>query len=262
MHDQDETVLAGGNLSHVVKVGNTVRRPAGSWTPMVHRLLVHVRSRGFHLGPVPHGLDEKGREVLSFIAGETLTKDPWPQWVWSDTLLLEAARSLAAYHEAVGDFRPAVVESRLGAAQLRDDEIVCHNDFSPYNSVFRDGHLVGIIDWDIVCPRRPSWDLAFVAWHWVPLHAPSPDLAWRPPIECGRRLRMLADAYGLNEKRPGLVHEVIARIKASRTGIIERARSGDEAFARLEREGHADEMGRAIAFVRSIEGLLQGALVN
>lgn len=229
---------------------------------MVHQLLVHLRSRGFQLAPVPDGLDEKGREVLSFIEGETLTEAPWSPWVWSDTLLLEAARSLAAYHEAVADFRPAVVESRLGAAPLRDDEIVCHNDFAPYNSVFRDGHLVGIIDWDIVCPGRPSWDLAFVAWHWVPLHAPSPGLEWRTPFECGRRLRVIADEYGMNQERTCLVDEVLARIDASRAGIIERSRSGDEAFARLERGGHAEEMGRAIDFVRSIEGCLQGALVN
>jgi thiamine kinase-like enzyme len=174
---------------------------------------------------------------------------------------LQAVDALATYHRAVADFRPAVVESRLGAARLRDDEIVCHNDFAPYNGVFDDGNLVGIIDWDVVWPGRPSWDLAFFAWHWVPLHRATPELAWRSIPECERRLLLVADAYGL-EQRSGFVEEIIERIDASRIGIIERAQAGDPAFVRLEREGHPREMERAIAFVRSIEGQLQSALVN
>jgi hypothetical protein len=39
-----EVPLGGGNMSSgVVRVGDTVRRPAGPWTPAVHALLTHLR---------------------------------------------------------------------------------------------------------------------------------------------------------------------------------------------------------------------------
>ena len=60
--------LAGGNMSSgVVRVGDTVRRPAGPWTPAVHALLTHLHAAGFPGAPRPLGIDEHGREVLTFI---------------------------------------------------------------------------------------------------------------------------------------------------------------------------------------------------
>ena len=38
-HDLREIPLHGGNVSTVSKVGDTVRRNAGPWTPAVHSLL-------------------------------------------------------------------------------------------------------------------------------------------------------------------------------------------------------------------------------
>jgi hypothetical protein len=37
----DEVELDGGNANRVVRIGDTVRRPAGPWTPAVHCLLDH-----------------------------------------------------------------------------------------------------------------------------------------------------------------------------------------------------------------------------
>ena len=42
----DEVVLSGGNMTPVVRVGDTVRRAAGRWTPTIHALLRHVRAAG------------------------------------------------------------------------------------------------------------------------------------------------------------------------------------------------------------------------
>lgn len=47
-----ETPLDGGNMSgRVVRVGDTVRRPAGPWTQAVHALLAHLHAVGFHGAP-------------------------------------------------------------------------------------------------------------------------------------------------------------------------------------------------------------------
>ena len=57
-----------------VRIGETVHRPAGSWTPTVHALLCHIRARGFHLAPEPLGVDARGREVLSYLDGSTVLR--------------------------------------------------------------------------------------------------------------------------------------------------------------------------------------------
>jgi hypothetical protein len=57
----DEEVLPGGGVNHVVRVGATVRRPAGRWTPVVHTLLEHLAAVGFAGAPASHGLDAEGR---------------------------------------------------------------------------------------------------------------------------------------------------------------------------------------------------------
>jgi hypothetical protein len=261
MDSEREIVLAGGNLTKVVRIGDTVRRESGPWTPSIHRLLRHLLDRGFALAPEPLGLDEMGREILTFIPGETLTKSRWPQWVWSDDLLREAVAALADYHRKVADFRPTRVESRLGTVRLHSDQIVCHNDFAPYNCVFRERHLVGLIDWDVVCAGDRTWDLAFFAWRWVPLYPPSPDLSWRSIAVCGRRLRQIVDASDPND-RSDFVQRIVARVDASRRGILKFASEGDEAFIKLMEDGHADQMQRTIDFIRIHEDFFSDALVN
>ena len=45
----EEIPLDGGDLSGVVRVGETVRRPMGSWSPAVHALLDHFERVGLFI---------------------------------------------------------------------------------------------------------------------------------------------------------------------------------------------------------------------
>ena len=66
----EEVPLTGGNVTvGLVRVGDTVRRPAGPWTPAVHALLVHLHDVGFDGAPRSLGLDERGRHVVEWIDG-------------------------------------------------------------------------------------------------------------------------------------------------------------------------------------------------
>ena len=67
-----EERLEGGNVGGAVRVGDTVRRSAGPWTPAVHALLAHLAGTGFTGAPRPLGFDEQGREVLTFLEGESV----------------------------------------------------------------------------------------------------------------------------------------------------------------------------------------------
>jgi aminoglycoside phosphotransferase (APT) family kinase protein len=247
-----EIPLSGGTLRTVVRVGDTVRRTAGPWTPAVHDLLRHVRAAGFDLAPEPMGCDESGREVLRYLPGETLGWSiPWPEWVRTDEMLDAVGAATAAYHRAAAGFRPPGLAAGL---------IVCHNDLAPYNMVFRAGRLTGIIDWDLAGPGPPVWDLAFVAWQWVPLHGPfvSAALGWSEPVDRAGRLRRLLDAYGLAE-RAGFVGTVAERIRYNRDLMLERAASGDAAYQALVDQGHVAGMEEALRYVESAAGL-QAAL--
>jgi thiamine kinase-like enzyme len=47
--------------------------------------------------------------------------------------------------------------------------VVCHNDLAPRNTVFRGGSPVAFLDFDLASPARPAWDVAHLAWQFVPL---------------------------------------------------------------------------------------------
>jgi hypothetical protein len=65
-----EHPLGGGNVAAgIVRVGDTVRKPAGYWTPAVEALLSHLWRRGFTGAPRPLGRDVEGRQVLEYVPG-------------------------------------------------------------------------------------------------------------------------------------------------------------------------------------------------
>lgn len=96
-----EERLPGANTGGAVRAGDTVRRRAGPWTPAVQALLAHLHAVGFDRCPRPLGIDEPGREVLSYMPGASVGNlKPWPSWVHSDAALVDDARWLRDYHAA------------------------------------------------------------------------------------------------------------------------------------------------------------------
>jgi hypothetical protein len=249
---EEEILLTGGTLNSVVRIGNTVRRPAGPWTPTIHALLRHVRDREFELAPEPFGTDEMGREIVSYIPGTTVGWSlPWPDVIREEDLLAQVGVAMARYHRAVIDFRPAgTVPWQSGPAALGPSELVCHHDLAPYNIVLADGNLRGIIDWDLAGPGSALSDLAFVAWQWVPLHGPlvTRFLGWSSPPNRARRLQLLLDAYGLDD-RTGFIDNVVARIRYNRHMMVRKATEGDQGYQALISQGHLAGMDEALAFL-------------
>jgi hypothetical protein len=260
-----EIPLNGGTLSPVVRVGATVRRPAGPWTPAVQALLGHLREQGFTAAPEPLGVDGAGREIVSYIEGETVGWSlPWPAWVRADSTLVAIGALMARFHRAVASFSaPAGARWRSGTPDGGDPaghRLICHNDMAPYNVVASDGHIVGVIDWDLAGPAPAVWDLAFLAWQWVPLHGPvvSDLLGWSEPPARGRRLRLLLDAYGLAD-RDGFIDLVRARINENRAVMVSQAAAGDAAYQALVDQGHVAGMDEALGFLASCGADLQAS---
>jgi hypothetical protein len=187
-----ETPLGGGNMSSgVVRSGDTVRRPAGPWTPAVHALLAHLHDAGFNGAPRPLGIEERGREILTFIPGTPAWPDQF-HLLDDDAQLRRAARLIRDFHDAVTGFTPPP-DARWQALTPADgDEIIAHHDLAPWNLVIGSRQWA-FIDWDTAAPGTRLWDLAYAMHGFAPLSAhPSYQRA-----DAGRRLRLIADAYGL-----------------------------------------------------------------
>jgi mutator protein MutT len=245
----DGTPLPGGNVGGAVRIGETVRRPMGHWTPAVHALLEHVAARGLDAVPRVLGVDGRGREILTYLPGRV---DYTPRQRLDDARLESLVRWVRRYHDAVADFVPSPsmrwrFEDRAPSA----GEIVCHHDLGWYNAVFCGEVLTGVFDWDVAGPGLPLDDLAFLAWHDVPLATPAPDAA--------RRLRLIARAYG-DVSAIEILRHVPTRIERSRRMITSGARAGDPGMQRLVATGVLQRIDRGLAALRSMLPELEQAL--
>jgi hypothetical protein len=249
-----EERLEGGNVGGAVRVGDTVRRSAGPWTPAVHALLAHLAGTGFTGAPRPLGFDEQGREVLAFLEGESVGyRRPRPAWVHAEDTLDQVARWMRAFHRAVAGFVPPPGAVWRGDGTWSPGLIIAHNDAATYNAAWHQGKLTGFFDWDFAGPATPAWDLAFAAFSWVPLHARHvvaaegfTDFTARP-----RRLDRFLHTYGWPATTGQFLDVVQARVTAHAYGIRDLAASGDPAVGRLLRQGIPDALDQAVAELAS-----------
>ena len=236
----EETELAGGAVGGAVRVGRTVRRPTGPWTPAVHELMDYLRESGLRGIPEVLGNDEQGRESLSYLEGRGVQVD---REVVLDNVLEEGVTWLREYHDLVDGFRPSGPRVwRYGEAALEPGQIICHNDPGAYNWIIQSGHFVAMIDWDMAGPGEPIDDLAFMLWSALPLYREI------PMDDVVRRLNRAVDAYGewgsltilsAVERRMALASERIAEGQArgdeglrglAKVGEPQRTRARVEAF--------------------------------
>ena len=200
-----ESPLTGGNATPVSRRGDTVLREAGPWTETVQNLLDHVRQRGIDWVPEPLGIDGS-REVLRFLPGE-VPNYPMPEYVWSEQNLDHAAWMLRNYHDATLDFDRTDAVWRQPTREPA--EVICHNDFAPYNFAFEGGRMTGVIDWDMASPGSRAWDLAYLAYRLVPLSSEPGG----PRAEADTRLDRLLERYGAGFSREHLLATVVLRLE-------------------------------------------------
>lgn len=95
----EEEPLCGGRLTPgVVRVGHTVRRPGGANASFVGHLLSCLETAGLEASPRFLGVDERGRDILTFVEGTVPTDIDAG---WSDDEVAWQPRGRRAHNAAL-----------------------------------------------------------------------------------------------------------------------------------------------------------------
>jgi hypothetical protein len=153
----------------VVRVGDRVRHPRQASSESVHALLEFLREEGFHEAPRPGALTEETDEV-EFIPGTG--GDDACLLVEDDDAVAAVGTLLRRYHDTVARWRPTVeprwFDGRRGVGDGHR-ELVCHGDVGPWNLVWREHRIVGLIDWEHATVASPRADVAYALHYLAPI---------------------------------------------------------------------------------------------
>lgn len=262
-----ERLLVGGtaNRGLVVRIGDTVRRPLRPNSGAIHALLEHLAQVGFSAGsvgaPAFLGVDQQGREVLSYLPGDTVTA-PYPAWSMTDAALDSVARLMRRYHEAVAGFDADAHEWPEPVPTEYAGGVVSHNDPNLDNIVFRDGTAVALIDFDLAGPGSALWDVAAAIRLWAPLR-PDADIADARRGRTLDRLRRFADSYGLEgEDRARLVEAAAVNHVWCMDYVRRGAEDGHRWFRQRWTGGEADLTDRTNQWFADQDEALRAAVLT
>ena len=240
--------MQGGFVSNVVRVGDTVRRFRGERADFVHDLLRLLAVRGYSGAPRLLGLDLEGREILTYIEGYVPWADPYAATVTGDDTLVSVAQLVREFHDLTA-----------GSTLAGRDEVVCHNDLSPKNTVYRGDGLgfraVAFVDWDIASPGKRIHDIGHMCWQYVGLGPECPHGL----TEAARRARVLCDAYQLDD-RSEVISAVLWWQDRCWRGIEALAETGQPAMIALRDRGASVEVRAAYDWVREHRHALEALL--
>ena len=223
--------LVGGtaNRGLVIRVGDTVLRPAAPCRRATHALLGHLAEVGFDGAPRVLAAGPF-TETLTYIDGHAAVP-PLPENTLTDSALVSVADLVRRYHLAAASFdpsgyqwpRPIPVRFRTG--------LVSHNDVHPANLVFRDGRAVALIDFDLAGPGSAIWDFAAAARYWAPLQDEQ-DITDSRQGRALERFRIFLHASGLRRAdRRQVAEAVVANHDWTYAIVTEAAAAGHRGFA-------------------------------
>jgi hypothetical protein len=251
---EGEPLIRDGVTHGIVRIGDTVRRPLRPFSLTVQAYLAHLRDAGFAGAPLPFGVDEQGREVLSFVPGD-VPPYPLPPETTGDDVLVALAGLIRALHEASAGWVPPP-DAVWGGTPANTGritehaELVSHRDYAPGNVVFRDGLPAALIDFDLAKPTSRLYDIANALWYWAPLRDPRDRSPALTDADIPHRVAVFADAYGMTaQQRAGLAPlavDMLGRYHQESRASAEL----DPVFRRLWEDGAKGYLPRAEAWVR------------
>lgn len=239
-----------GSGGAVVRVGDTVRRPRRPYSDSVNHFLCHLADVGFDAAPVPLGVDDSGRDILSWVEGDVAIP-PFPAWAADDRLLLSVAGLQRRLHDAARSYRPleGAMWQSANLPPPAAGDIVCHNDLCIENLVVRDGVAVGVIDFDFAAPTDPRRDIAIATRHWVPVREDLDlDPAWRGIDRIGR-MQMFLDAHELTQADRRFVVRALGEFLDQAMATMRVRAETEPAYRAIWDAGYPDQNRRSRAWL-------------
>jgi hypothetical protein len=241
--------LSGGWINRVVRIGETVRRsPSGAYTNgnFATELLGFFEQAGWSGAPRFLGTDEEGRQILTYIDGHVAWDVEQPPAVTSDDSLVRVAELVREFHDLTA-----------GTPLAGDEEVVCHNDLMPGNTVYQDLgsglRPVAFIDWDNAAPGKRIIDFCHMCWQYAGL---GPQTLVE---EAAHRTRLMCDAYGLDDRSEVITGVLWWQDRAWRW-IRTGAAVGDASMIELRDSGAAGTVLDALRWVTRNRRELERAL--
>jgi hypothetical protein len=248
--DETEVPLIGDGVTPgIVRIGNTVRRPVRPFTSTIRQYLTHLHQVGFEDAPMPLGVDDQGREVLSFVPGD-VPREPLPPECAHQDVLTAMAELVRRLHDAAEGWAPpsdAIWGSLPGSTRPLPDnqELVGHCDYCPGNVVFRHGRPAALIDFDLAKPTTRLHEVANALYWWAPLLDPLDRAPGFVDLDIAERVAVFVDVYGLDAgRRQALVPLIQERARRSHQWA-RAAADADPLFRQFWDNGLKDRMPRA-----------------
>ncbi|MCC3328303.1 phosphotransferase [Nocardia abscessus] len=240
-----EIPMEGGFISRAVRVGDTVHRQPGPRAEFVHQLLRHLEDRRWPGAPRFLGIDALGREMLTYLDGHVPNSGGQPP-VSEPENLIAVANLLRQFHDLTA-----------GTPLARDQEVVCHNDLSPKNTLYESSaptaRPVAFIDWDLAAPGARIHDLAHLCWQYLNLGPGIDDVA-----QAASQLQLVCTTYGLNDHH-AVVDTILWWQQRCWRGIETRAAAGEAAMTALRDTGTVEAIRAAHHWVHNHRDQLTAA---
>jgi Ser/Thr protein kinase RdoA (MazF antagonist) len=236
----EEPLVGGNSTLEVVRIGDTVRRARDAGSGFAARVLGYLESAGYPGAPRFLGIDDHGRDILTYLPGRT-TDHP-------------NQRAAGAYAQG-GAMLRLLHETTAGHPLAAGRECVIHGDPGPFNTIFQEGLPVAFIDWSSCCPGDRLDDLGYLAWTWCIQSEGNVPIA-----EQAQHLRELRDGYGDTE--PAVLLDAMTRSQ-TRIVDVETANLGNPAHSAARRQHAKTAIAWATAdhaLLRRHEALLLSAL--
>ena len=248
--DHEHPLPGGNQTAEVVRVGNTVRRPNEPWSPAIRVLLDHLETAAPGIAPRSLGIDEKGRDTISFVEGET-GHYPLAEDMRSDASMVSAAKLLRRYHDATSALKDRVdLPWQYADPDPDRREVICHNDAAPYNIISKNGVPAVLLDFDHAGPGPRIRDVAYAVYRFAPLASDESchGFGWMTPPDQFARARMFIETYGL-ESTDGLIAMVEHRVGNLRDNILKLARTDPARVTRHLQEDHVGSYNSDLAWI-------------
>ncbi|AGF57225.1 hypothetical protein B0P06_004482 [Clostridium saccharoperbutylacetonicum] len=252
--------LSGGNSTSVYKHNETVLREQKTWSSTIHRVLLHLEKFEYTNSPRFIGIDDMGREILSFVPGECKADYPFTNDENEQlSIIKKVAEIMRKYHDATLSFERTDIDSWMFSYKgALEKEVICHNDIAPYNMTFVNNMPYGLIDFDTCCPAPRIWDIVYALYRFVPFSKKIYDNEKqeyrnydvdRDKEFRKKSIRVFFDAYGMECPDDSFV-QMTARLQALADLIYNESQNGNSAFKKMLEEGHRDLYLAEIEFIK------------